>query len=173
MRQGELLGLRWGDIDLAAGTLSVQRALQWQMGSGPVFTEPKTARSRRKLHLSQFALTALRLHKDRPTWARNAAGDAWTECGLVFCTATGSALYPANETKRFQRAATAAKLPAIRFHDMRHTAATILLSQGIHVKLVSEMLGHGTVSLTLDTYSHVIPAMHSDAAAAMDEVFTA
>lgn len=78
-----------------------------------------------------------------------------------------------NETKRFQRAGVAARLPPIRFHDMRHTAATILLGKGVHVKLVSEMLGHPSSVLTLDTYSYVIPAMHGEAAAAMDAVFTA
>lgn len=173
MRQGELLGLRWGDVDLKAGTLGVQRALQWQRGAGIVFTEPKTARSRRKIHLSQTALVALRAHQDRQTFARNAADEAWNGNDLVFCDAIGNPLSPTNETKRFQRAAAAAKVPVIRFHDLRHTAATILLIKGVHVKLVSEMLGHSTITLTLDTYSHVIPAMHSDAAAAMDAVFSA
>jgi integrase len=85
----------------------------------------------------------------------------------------GDPLSPTNETKRFQRATTLTGLPEIRFYDLRHTAATILLIKGVHVKLVSEMLGHSTITLTLDTYSHVIPAMHADAAAAMDEVFSA
>jgi integrase len=97
----------------------------------------------------------------------------WNEHGLVFCDAVGEPLSLPNETKRFQRAVAAAGLPAIRFHDLRHTAATILLAKGVHVKLVSEMLGHSTITLTLDTYSHVIPAMHGDAAAAMDAVFSA
>jgi integrase len=91
----------------------------------------------------------------------------------VFCDAIGDPLSPTNETKRFQRAAAKVGLPVIRFHDLRHTAATILLIKGVHVKLVSEMLGHSTIVLTLDTYSHVIPAMHGDAAAAMDAAFTA
>ena len=173
MRQGELLGLRWSDIDWNAGTLAVRRALQWQRGNGLVFTEPKTARPRRRTHLSQTALAALRVHKDRQTFDRHAAGSAWTDHDLVFCDAVGEPLSPTNETKRFQRAVAVAGLPAIRFHDMRHTAATILLAKGVHVKLVSEMLGHSTITLTLDTYSHVIPAMHGDAAAAMDAVFTA
>ncbi len=173
MRQGELLGLKWADIDLNTGTLAVRRALQWQRGNGLVFTEPKTARSRRKIHLSQTALAALRAHKDRQSFDRHAAGSAWAEHGLVFCNATGEPLSPTNETKRFQRAVPAAALPAIRFHDLRHTAATILLAKCVHVKLVSEMLGHSTIVLTLDTYSHVIPAMHGDAAVTMDAVFTA
>jgi integrase len=173
MRQGELLGLKWTDIDFTAGTLAVRRALQWQRGNGLVFVEPKTARSRRKIHLSQTALAALRVHKDRQAFDRHVLGSEWNEHGLVFCDFLGEPLSPTNETKRFQRASAAAGLPAIRFHDLRHTAATILLAKGVHVKLVSEMLGHSTIVLTLDTYSHVIPAMHSDAAAAMDAVFTA
>ena len=173
MRQGELLGLKWNDIDWNAGTLAVRRALQWQRGIGLEFVEPKTARSRRKIRLSQTALSALRAHKDRQAFDRHNAGSAWTELGLVFCDTVGEPLSPTNETKRFQRAGVAAGLPPIRFHDMRHTAATILLAKGVHVKLVSEMLGHSTITLTLDTYSHVIPAMHGDAAAAMDAVFSA
>jgi integrase len=173
MRQGELLGLRWSDIDWNAGTLAVRRALQWQRGIGLAFVEPKTTRSRRKIHLSQTALTALRAQMDRQAFDRHNAGSAWIENGLVFCDSVGEPLSPTNETKRFQRAGVAAGVPPIRFHDLRHTAATILLGRGVHVKLVSEMLGHSTIVLTLDTYSHVIPAMHGDAAAAMDSVFSA
>lgn len=173
MRQGELLGLRWGDINVSAGTLSVRRSLQWLQGTGLVFNEPKTTRSRRNIHLSRKALSALRDHQDRQAFERKAAGAAWQARDLVFCTAIGEPLTPTNEAKRFQRATKAAKLPALRFHDLRHTAATILLVKGVHVKLVSEMLGHATITLTLDTYSHVIPSMHGDAAAAMDAVFSA
>jgi integrase len=107
------------------------------------------------------------------SFGNHAASLVWSEHELVFGDALGDPLNSTNETKRFQRAVVAAQLPAIRFHDMRHTAASILLSRGVHVKLVSEMLGHSTIVLTLDTYSHVIPTMHGDAAAAMDAVFTA
>lgn len=189
MRRGELLGLRWADIDLNAGTLSVQRSLSWRSITKYTFTAPKTARSRRTIHLSRAAIEALRAHKDRQTFARRDAGSAWADQDLVFCNAAGGPLDPTNQSTTFQRAAervaAAAKkaadeagikdappFPIIRFHDMRHTAASLLLAQGVHVKLVSEMLGHSTVSLTLDTYSHVIPAMHGDAARAMDRVFS-
>ncbi len=90
----------------------------------------------------------------------------------MFCDALGNPLCPTSRTKAFQNASAKAGLPVIRFDDLRHTAATILLVKGVHVKLVSEMLGHSTIVLTLDTYSHVIPAMHSEAAA-MDAVFSA
>jgi integrase len=173
MRQGELLGLKWGDVDLTAGTLAVRRSLQRQRGKGLVFEEPKTARSRRNVHLSQRAIGALQAHHDRQTFHRRAAGSEWSAHDLVFCHPTGEPLDPSYQTAIFKKAVEAAGLPTIRFHDMRHTAATILLSRGVHVKLVSELLGHATVVLTLDTYSHLIPAMHGDAAAAMDAVFTA
>ena len=173
MRQGELLGLKWADVDLSAGTLAVRRSLQRQRGKGLVFEEPKTARSRRSIRLSQRAITALRAHRDRQAFERSAAGAAWAGHDLVFCDAWGEPLDPSYQTATFKRAVAAAGLPAIRFHDMRHTAATLLLSRGVHVKLVSEMLGHATIVLTLDTYSHVIPAMHGDAAAAMDAILTA
>lgn len=173
MRQGELLGLKWSDLDLSAGTAAVRRSLQWQRGVGLAFTEPKTSRSRRTIHLGRKTVDALRAHGDRQTWERRKAGDAWADMDLVFCDEAGGPLSPTNETKRFQRATKAAGLPAIRFHDLRHTAASILLVKGVHAKLVSEMLGHATITLTLDTYSHVIPAMHADAAAVMDAVFSA
>jgi integrase len=173
MRQGELLGLKWGDLDLSAGTLAVRRTLQRQRGKGLVFEEPKTARSRRSVHLSQRGIVALRAHHDRQTFDRRVAGSEWNALDLVFCHANGEPLDPSYQTAIFKKAIAAAGVPAIRFHDMRHTAATILLSRGVHVKLVSELLGHATIVLTLDTYSHLIPAMHGDAAAAMDAVFTA
>jgi integrase len=173
MRQGELLGLKWADVDLSAGTLSIRRSLQRQRGAGPVLITLKTARSRRSIHLSQRAIAALRTHSDRQAFDRRAAGAEWVEHDLVFCHANGEPLDPSYQTATFKKAAEAAGVPVIRFHDMRHTAATVLLAKGVHVKVVSEMLGHATITLTLDTYSHVIPAMQSDAAAAMDAVFTA
>ncbi|MCA9877557.1 MAG: site-specific integrase [Thermomicrobiales bacterium] len=171
MRQGELLGLKWGDLDLGAGTLSVQRSLQWQREGKYQFVDPKTSRSRRRIHLSKAAVATLRAHKDRQAFTKRDAGEHWQEQDLVFCDELGGPLAPSHQTATFKMAAAAAKLPVIRFHDMRHTAATILLAKGVHVKLVSEMLGHSTIVLTLDTYSHLIPAMHGDAAAAMDTVF--
>jgi integrase len=133
--------------------------------------EPKSARSRRNIRLSQRAISALRAHHDRQTFERRAAGSEWANNDLVFCGAFGQPLDPNYQTTIFKKAVDAASLPPIRFHAMRHTAATNLLSCGVHVKLVSEMLGHATIVLTLDTCSHLVPAMHGDAAAAMDAVF--
>jgi integrase len=147
--------------------------LQWQPGNGLAFTEPKTAHSRRSIHLARKSVAALRAHQDRQAFERKAAGESGTDSDVAFCDANRNPLGPTNETKRSHRAVKAAKLPAIRFHDLRHTAATILFARGVHPKLVSDMLGHATITLTLDTYSHLIPAMHGDAAAAMDAVFSA
>jgi integrase len=151
----------------------VRQALQRQRGKGLVFVQPKTARSRRTIVLSRLAIAALREHRDRQAFARRAAAAQWEERGLVFCDYFGAPLDPNYQTTTFKNALRDADLPQLRFHDLRHTAATLLLSQGVHVKLVSEMLGHSTITLTLDTYSHLIPAMHGDAAAAMDAVLSA
>jgi integrase len=171
MRAGELLGLQWGDVNLDAGRLAVRRALQQQNGGkGLVFVTPKTARSRRMILLSQRAIDALRAHRDRQVFQRRKAGSAWQEQDLVFASATGGPIDPSWSRQTFYAALKAAGLPRVRFHDLRHTAATLALVQGVHPKVVSDMLGHGTVGLTLDTYSHLLPAMHQEAAAAMDAI---
>jgi len=113
------------------------------------------------------------INQEQKAFDRHAAGLVWSDYDLVFCDVLSGPLSSTKETKPFQRAAEAAGLLVSRFHALRHMAASILLANYVHVKLVSEMLGHSTITLTLDTYSHVIPAMHGDAAAAMDAVFTA
>jgi integrase len=173
MRQGELLGLRWQDVDLEGGKLAVRKALQRQRGRGLVFIEPKTARSRRTIILGKRAIAAVQAHRDRQAFGRRSVGSEWQDHDLVFCDGFGKPLDPSYQTATFKKVAEAGGLPLIRFHDMRLTAATMLLSKGVHVKLVSEMLGHTTITLTLDTYSHLIAAMHGDAAAAMDAILSA
>ena len=173
MRIGELLGLRWGDVDLGASKLVVRRALQRQNDAGLVFVEPKTGRSRRSIVLSQRAVHALRQHRARQLERRLVAGEAWRDQDLVFCNAAGGPADPSWQRAVFYEALKRAGLPAIRFHDLRHTAATLLLAQGVHPKVVSEMLGHATITLTLDTYSHLLPVMHAQAATAMDEMLGA
>ncbi len=173
MRQGELLGLRWGDLDLDAGRLSVRRALQRRGKTGYTFTEPKTSRSRRTIVLGQTAIAALRGHRRRQVEERLFAGSDWCDGDLVFATRTGGPLDPSWQTATFKAELAKAGLPAVRFHDMRHTAATLLLSRGVHPKVVSEMLGHATITLTLDTYSHLLPVLHADAAATMDTLLSA
>jgi integrase len=170
MRAGELLGLQWGDIDLHAGRLTVQRALQQQNEAGLVFVMPKTARSRRMILLSQRAIDALRIHRDGQSFRRKQAGTTWRDLDLVFAGPTGGPVDPSWSRQTFYAALDAAGIPRVRFHDLRHTAATLALMQGVHPKVVSDMLGHGTIGLTLDIYSHLLPAMHQRAAAAMDAI---
>lgn len=174
MRVGELLGLQWGDIDLDAGRLSVRRALQQQNGGkGLVFVTPKTAKSRRMIELGQRAVDALRAHHDRQVFQRRKVREAWQERDLVFAGPTGGPIDPSWSRQTFYAALYQAGLPRVRFHDLRHTAATLALMQGVHPKVVSEMLGHGSIGLTLDTYSHLLPTMHKLAAAAIDAILAA
>jgi integrase len=172
LRLGEATGLMWSDIDLGAGTLTVKRALQRQRGAGLVLVEPKTKRSRRTVHLASGTLETLREHRRRQAEARLAAGSLWQDRHLVFCTTWGSPLDPAHINKQFHRALAHAGLPLLRPHDLRHTAATLLLQRGVHPKVVQELLGHSTITLTLDTYSHVAPALHAEVANHMNALFT-
>jgi integrase len=170
MRQGELLGLTWAAVDLAGGTIEVRAALNRSAGSWSL-DEPKTARSRRTVRLTGSAATALRAHRVRQAEARLLVGSDWRDHDLVFTDAWGEPLDGRHVTSRdFRRLLRRAGLPPIRFHDLRHTAATILLSSGVHPKMVQEMLGHATIAMTLDVYSHVTPTMHDEAAATMERV---
>lgn len=171
LRIGEATGLEWQHLDLSAGTLTVQQAVQLQRGKGLVLIEPKTGRSRRTVHLAAGTIAALRLHQDRQKLAWRTAGRPWVESGLVFCTRSGLPLAPSNVRRSLHRALTRAGLPVIRVHDLRHTAATYLLSIGTHPKKVQELLGHSSIMLTMDTYSHVLPAMHQEIADQMDRLF--
>ncbi len=170
MRLGELLALRWRDVDLERGTLRVTATLQ-KTRDGYLFAEPKTERSRRQVVLSPAALEALRQHRLRQLEERLRLGDAWEDHDLVFPNEVGRPLDRTNLTHRsFERVLRRAGLPRLRFHDLRHTAATLLLSQGVHPKVVADMLGHSTISVTLDLYSHSTPAMHRQAALALDSL---
>lgn len=119
------------------------------------------------------AVSALQLHRNRLAFERKAAGEEWQDQGLVFCNARGGPLDPSWQRQTFYGELKRAGLPFIRFHDLRHTAATLLLGKGVHPKIVSEMLGHATITLTLDTYSHLLPVIHAQAAAVMDELLSA
>ena len=173
MRQGELLGLRWRALDLDARSLNVTTTLQ-RATKGYAFGEPKTKSSRRRIELSRQAIAALRRHHVAQAAERLAAGTAWENLDLVFANEVGHALSPSELTNVYHRRVLKhASLERIRFHDLRHTAATILLGRGVHPKIVSEMLGHTSIAITLDLYSHVIPTMQRDAAAAFDLVIGA
>jgi integrase len=133
-------------------------------------TDLKSARSRRTIALPTFAITALRSHRTRQLEARLAAGGRWQDRGFLLASAIGTPLEPRNVTRQFKSLLTAAKLPDMRRHDLRHSCATLLLAQGVNPRVVMETLGHSQVSLTLNTYSHVLPALQHDAAARMNAV---
>ena len=167
LRQGEALGLRWEDVDLEAGLLHVRKALQrideqWQ------FVEPKSPRSRRTVHLPAVVVESLWAHRAAQREERLLAGAEWEDWGLVFTTPLGRPLDASNVTHAFQRHVARAGLPRQRFHDLRHACASLLLAQGVNPRVVMEVLGHSQITLTLDTYSHVIPALQVEAAARMD-----
>jgi integrase len=168
LRRGELLGLRWEDIDLEIGTLRVKRSLSFNK-EGPYLVPPKTAKGTRSISLSQICVEALRKHKllqleQKKVWNRN--------LDIVFPNKVG-------EYRRSQRVINdcfetvkrKGNLPDVRFHDLRHTCATLLLTKGVHPKIVQELLGHSSISITLDTYSHVLPNMQEKAVRAMDNIF--
>jgi integrase len=167
LRQGEALGLLWPDIDLVRGTLTVQRSLQRIEGKLKL-VEPKTTRSRRTINLPQVAINSLLAHRARQQQERLIAGNAWQETGFVFTTSIGTPLDASTVTHRFQATLQTAGFPRTRFHDLRHTCATLLLVQGVHPRLVMEILGHSQISLTMNLYSHVIPAMNTEVAREMD-----
>lgn len=217
LRLGEALGLRWADVDLEAGTLSVRQALERSGGDSaarrPLIaerrgilkrladtpkrsaerrevrqqlaelrkrwrevrttlntTEPKSVRSRRTIRMPNVAVQALKAHRKRQLEDRLAAGGDWEDTGLVFTSPIGTPLDPRNVTREFRAIVASAKLPPVRFHDLRHTAATLLLAQGVDARTIMETLGHSQISLTLNTYSHVLPALLAEAAAKIDKV---
>ena len=166
MRRGEVLGLRWADLDLDGGWLAVRQTLI-VVDNHPQVSEPKTARGRRRLALDPDTTGALRGHRRIQAAERLAAGSAWTISELVFTRPDGALLHPEYVRRLFDRHLQRAGLPRIRFHDLRHTYATLALQAGVHPKVVSERLGHTTVAMTLDIYSHAIPALQQDAATAV------
>ena len=170
LRMGEALGLKWSDIDLEAGTLRVHRQLQRiREGGGLVFSEPKNA-SRRTIDLPQRALEALRGHRKRQLEEQLKDGEKWQDNGLVFASSKGTPLDAQNIVNRyFKPLLRRSGLPEIRWHDLRHTCATLLLGRGVHPKMVQHLLGHGSIQLTLDRYSHWIPSMGRATAEGMDE----
>lgn len=163
LRRGELLGLRWEDIDLDGGRLSIRRA-RVAAGYDVHEGDPKSGRSR-VIDLDDGMVAELRRHRRFQLEERMAAGVAWIDSGYVFTKETGEALHPQTLAWYFGKAVKAADVPVIRFHDLRHTCATLALRVGVHPKVVQEMLGHSSIAITLDLYSHVVPGMQREAAA--------
>ena len=164
VRRGEALGLRWIDVDLDEGRIAIRQALV-AVGYEVQASPPKTKKGRRSVALDPGTVAALRSWRAAQARERLSWGPAWVDTGLVFTRENGEALHPDRVTKMFERHVRTAGLRRIRLHDLRHTHATLALAAGVHPKVVSERLGHSTVSLTLDVYSHAIPALQEDAAA--------
>ena len=171
MRLGEALGLRWDDVDLDARTLQVNRALQRQAGKGVVLAEPKTPRSRRQIHLATTVVSVLKDLRRAQIEDQMKAEPDWPNTNLIFTSAKGRPVEPSYVSLCFRRALRNAGLPRMRVHDLRHTAASLLLAKGRHPKVVQELLGHSTIALTMDTYSHVSPALHAQVAEDMEALF--
>jgi integrase len=175
LRKGEALGLKWPAIDLERGTLSVRQALQRIKIPGEksqlLLKEPKR-QSRRTLNLPKSILSELIAHKRRQEEERVWAGSRWKNTGFVFTTTVGTAIEPGYLGCVFGQIVRVARLPHVRIHDLRHTAATLLLTQGVHPRVVADLLGHSRVAITLDLYSHVLPELRKEAAEKMDAALT-
>ena len=167
LRQGEALGLRWKDVDLTKRHVRVQHTLQ-RVGHEYVLTPPKTAQSRRTIALPAFAIDALLAHRDRQAFERQRAVEWGDRFDLVFTTVSGHPLHGPTVTKRFQRLLRAADVAPMRFHDLRHSCASLLLAQGVPLSTIMDTLGHSTITTTRDVYVHLGDELRDEAATAMD-----
>lgn len=173
LRLGELLGLRWADVELTHGTVSVRRSVASVASGELIFQEPKTPRSRRTVTLTRAATAALKAHRRRQAEERIAA-IAWEPFDLVFPDAIGRPQHPSNFTATWHPLRAKAGLPAtFRFHDLRHSAASLSLAAGVPITTVSEMLGHANTAITLSIYAHAVPGSQQQAADAMDAILVA
>ncbi len=166
LRRGELLGLRWDDVDLDTGTLAVRRA---RVAAGYDVFEGETKNGRARLvKVPEGTASVLRRHRTAQLEERLTWGAEWSDTGYVFTCEDGTPLHPHSLTDAFERRVRSLDVPVIRFHDLRHTCATLLLQAEVHPKVVQEMLGHSSIGITLDIYSHVVPSMQDEAAARLD-----
>ncbi|OEJ96310.1 tyrosine-type recombinase/integrase [Streptomyces thermolilacinus] len=155
LRKGELLGLHWEDLDLTTGTASIRRSLQRTRTGGLTHLPTKTRASERRIALPTECRHSLKEHRERQNKERETAASAWRDSGLVFTTPTGGPLDPANLTRRFRSFLDRAGLRRIRFHDLRHSTATLLLEQGVDLVVIKELLGHAHIGVTAGVYAHV------------------
>ena len=172
MRRSELLALRWSDLDLLLCHVYVSRSLHVLRGGKVVFRPPKTAKGRRMIALSPSAVSVLRKHKEKQEMERLFLGKTLTNEDLVFSHFDGTPLLPNTVTHAWIKMVRGAGLKAIRLHDARHTHASLMLKQGAHPKIVQERLGHSSIQITLDTYSHVASGLQEAAAERFDEEFS-
>lgn len=172
MRRGEILGLRWQDVDAKAGAAAVRQSLQ-RTKAGMTFKPPKTQKSRRLVALPSVTADVLARHRAEQERQKAALGAAYQDHGLVVANADGTPFFPNAFTHAFADLVERWGGKRVRFHDLRHSHATQLLLHGVHPKVVSERLGHATVGITLDTYSHVLPGMQEEAARRVDQALRA
>lgn len=170
MRQAELFGLQWKDVNWLRSTLHVRRQVHYRPGGEILFSEPKTKAGIRTIPLSNATLNKIRAHKTIVDRLPELTSQVWQDHDLIMPTQAGTPHYQGNIRKIFKTLLTQAGLKIIRFHDLRHTAASIMLNAGLPIIQVSRMLGHASVSITLDTYGHFIPSMHHDAADQLDAI---
>jgi len=170
LRRGEILGLRWQDLDLDAAQLSVVQAAQRIRGEGIQFSPPKTDRALRSVNLPSPLVASLRAHRKVQLEERLKEGGRWQDFGLVFTSSIGTPIEPRNLDRHFKRMLKKAGLADMRFHDLRHTAASLMLAANVPARTIMEILGHSRISVTLDTYSHVMPPAMLEAADKISEV---
>jgi integrase len=170
MRRGELLALRWQDIDFVFGQVSVNRALHQLKDGSYIFTQPKSEKSRRTIALPPSASLMLKKHQENQSLERAMLGKPLTDNDLIFSQYDGKPLRPNTVTRAWTLLAARSGVKVIRLHDARHTHASLLLKQGVHPKIVQERLGHSSISMTLDTYSHVAPGLQQAAAERFDDI---
>lgn len=168
LRKGELLGLRWEDVDLDAGTLTVRRTVFRQPGRGLVEGRPKTSDSARTLRLGVASVDSLRRHRSGQAAERLRAGELWQGSGRVFTTPRGSTIDPRNVSRLLDELCAVAEVPRIRVHDFRHTCATLLLAEGEPLEVIAERLGHSDTRVTSQVYAHVLDELKQRAADRLD-----
>ena len=172
MREMELLGLKWTDLDWVNQTLKVERQLLRPHGEGVQFSSPKTKFGKRTLKLGSKTIEVLRRHSERQRQDRIAAGDHWNEYGLIITNHSGGPIQYRNLLREYKKLLKDAGLPSIRFHDLRHTAASLMLNRNVPVIVVSRRLGHSKPSITLDIYGHLISSAESEVAELIDEMIS-
>ncbi|PKB75885.1 MAG: hypothetical protein BZY85_06905 [SAR202 cluster bacterium MP-SAtl-SRR3965592-G1] len=170
MRRSELLALRWSDVDLDLGFISINTSLHHLADKSFVFQPPKTTKSRRQVPLAPSNSLVLKLHLEGQRAARLLMDQPVHDDGLVFCQVDGGPLLPHSVFQAWRRLVRKAGFPGIRMHDARHTHATLMLEQGVNWKIISERLGHGSVAMTLDLYAHASPGLQQAAAQGFDKV---
>jgi len=171
LRRGELVALYWDDVDLEKGILQVRHNLTWVYGMGYVVGEPKSKKGRRKIALPDVVMAALKEHKVKQEQARIEMGEKWRGYGLIFSNVYGGYFNPGRVWTLFKQLLKRAGLPDVRFHDLRHGVATVLLAAKMDLKAVSELLGHSSVAITVDIYQSVLPEHQQEIVDKMSDLY--